>query len=65
METLKTTAVESNFQFTTKNEAKGEPKNRIVHPRIQAKKTKIVGSKSASNLLLLQMYSQENDILFI
>lgn len=65
METLKTTAVESNFQFTTKNETKGASKDRPVHPRIESKKRKIVGSKSASNLLLLQMYSQENDILFI
>lgn len=65
METSKIAAVESNLQFKTKKEGKGGSKDRPVHPRIESKKTKIVGSKSASNLLLLQMYSQENDILFI
>ena len=65
METSKNAALESNFQFKTKKEVNSGSKDSLVHPRIESKKTKLFGSKSASSLLLLQMYSQENDILFI
>ena len=37
----------------------------LVHPRIQAKLSNSFGAKKASNSLVVQMYSQENDVLFI
>ncbi len=65
MKTSKTTALKSDFKFSAKKREKLEPIEELVHPRIQAKTSSFFGSKKASNSLLVQMYSQENEVLFI
>jgi hypothetical protein len=65
MKTSKTTPLKLDFKLNGKKRENAESINELVHPRIRAKKTISFGSKKASNSLLLQMYSQENEILFI
>ncbi|CAM2835056.1 hypothetical protein [Flavobacterium frigoris] len=65
MKTSKTTSGNSDFKFSGQKGEKGEPINKLVHPRIKAKTTNSFGAKNASNSLLLQMYCQENEVLFI
>ncbi|WP_016990469.1 hypothetical protein [Flavobacterium sp. ACAM 123] len=65
MKISKITSLKSDFKFKAKKREKGDSTDELVHPRIQAKKANAFGSKKASNSLLLQMYSQENEVLFI
>jgi hypothetical protein len=65
MKTSKTSSGNSDFKLSEQKGEKEELVNKFVHPRIKAKTKNSFGAKNASNSLLLQMYSQENEILFI
>jgi hypothetical protein len=65
MKILKTTSPKSDAEFKVKKEEKGDLMEELVHPRIQAISINSFESKKASNSLVAQMYSQENDVLFI
>jgi hypothetical protein len=65
MKILKTTSLKSDFKFRVKKEVKRDVIEDLVHPRIQTKSSNSFGSKKASNSLVVQMYSQENEVLFI
>ena len=65
MKTSKTNSLVPNFKIKIKKGKAGEPLNELVHPRIQAKGSNSFGSQKASNSLMVQMYSQENEVLFI
>jgi len=65
MKTSKTTSLTSNFESKLQKGKRGEPIIDLVHPRIQVRRTNSFGLKKASNSLMVQMYSQENEVLFI
>ena len=65
MKTSKTTSLVPNFESKLQKGKTGEPTIDLVHPRIQVRRTNSFGSKKASNSLMVQMYSQENEVLFI
>jgi hypothetical protein len=65
MKTSKTTSLKSGFKFKSKKGEKRDSIDELVHPRIQAKGSNSFVSQKASNSLMVQMYSQENEVLFI
>jgi hypothetical protein len=65
MKTSKTTSLIPNFESKLQKGKTGEPIIDLVHPRIQVRRTNSFGSKKASSSLMVQMYSQENEVLFI
>jgi hypothetical protein len=65
MKILKTTSPKTDLKFKVKKKKKGDLPEELVHPRIQAKSSNSFGAKKTSNSLVVQMYSQENEVLFI
>ena len=65
MKTSKTPPLKSDFKFSAKREEDSRPINELAHPRIQAKITNCFGVKKAVNSLLIQMYCQDSEVLFI
>ncbi|MEZ7499973.1 hypothetical protein QO200_14635 [Flavobacterium sp. Arc3] len=65
MKTSKPALSKSDFRFRVKKEEKVESIHELVHPRIQTKTTNSPRSKNTSISLMLQMYSRENEVLFI
>jgi hypothetical protein len=65
MKISKTKSSKSEFKGDVEKEEKENVVEELVHPRIQAKLSNSFGAKKASNSLVVQMYSQENDVLFI
>jgi hypothetical protein len=52
-----------NFSFRTKKS--NRLTNELTHPRFEITTANAVAEKKASNSLLFQMYSDENEALFI
>lgn len=65
MKISKTTVLKAELQLAVTKAEKIESIFEWVHPRIRSKTSDVFGSKKASNSLLLQMYCQENEVLFI
>jgi hypothetical protein len=65
MKTLKTTQSESGFKFRKKRTNDSTNINELVDTRFEIKSSISRRPVKASNSLLVQMYSQENEILFI
>jgi hypothetical protein len=65
MKILKTTSLKSDFKFKVKKKEEKGRNRRISSSKVQTKSSNSFGSKKASNSLVVQMYSQENEVLFI
>jgi hypothetical protein len=65
MKTLKTIQPFPNRKFRQKNKKDKEVVSELVNPRFEVKRSANFRTKNDSNSLLVQMYSQENEILFI
>jgi hypothetical protein len=63
MKILKTTSLKSDFKFKRVKRRKKEIEE-LVHQGL-SKSSNSFESKKASNSLVVQMYSQENEVLFI
>jgi hypothetical protein len=65
MKRIKITSTKLSLKLVAKKEGNSEPVDELVYPRILVNTAAISGSKKASNSLMLQMYSRENEVLFI
>ena len=65
MKTPKTNQSPLDHQFRQKETNENKSTNELVNPRFVLKFNSSFKSKKASNSLLVQMYSQENEVLFI
>lgn len=62
---LKTLGLLKEFSFGTKTDKESDSKNELTHPRFEISKNDPLAQKLASKSLLFQMYSKENEELFI
>jgi len=65
MKTQMKTQSLTNVKFRQERTNYNKITNELVNPRFEIKSGAGFKPKKASNLLLVQMYSQENEILFI
>ncbi|HEY4618851.1 MAG TPA: hypothetical protein VIH09_11720 [Flavobacterium sp.] len=65
MKTPKTIQSLSNLTFRQKKTNENKISDELVNPRFVIKFNSGFKPKKASNSLLVQMYSQENEVLFI
>ncbi|SDW98414.1 hypothetical protein [Flavobacterium degerlachei] len=65
MKTPKKMQIIPNLLFRQRSTNDNKVSNELVSPRFEVKLSPSFKSKKASNPLLIQMYSQENEILFI
>lgn len=61
----KTFQVLKSIDFRKKKEKENNSKNELIHPRFEISKNDALAQKTVPNSLLFQMYSQENEVLFI
>ncbi|TDE31167.1 hypothetical protein E0I61_00245 [Flavobacterium ranwuense] len=62
---LKTFQLLKGFSFRTKTEKENDSKNELTNPRFKISKNDPLAQKKVPNSLLFQMYSKENEELFI
>jgi hypothetical protein len=65
MKRVKTTSTKLSLKLMAKKEKNSEAIYELIYPQILVNTAAISGSKKASNSLMLQMYSRENEVLFI
>lgn len=65
MKTPKTNQSLLNLKFRQKGTNENKPTNELVNPRFVLKFNSSFKPKKTSNSLLVEMYSQENEVLFI
>lgn len=65
MKSQKTIQSLSDIKFRQKNTNESKFNTELVNPRFEIKLSLSFRPKKVSNSLLVQMYSQENEILFI
>ncbi|MFV8373426.1 hypothetical protein [Flavobacterium sp. LB2P74] len=61
----KTLRLLKGFTFRTKTEKESDSKNELTNPRFEISKNDPSAQKKVPNSLLFQMYSKENEELFI
>ncbi|TDE55535.1 hypothetical protein [Flavobacterium sp. GT3P67] len=61
----KTFQLLKNFSFRTKTKKENDSKNELTHPRFEISKNDPLAQKTVPRSLLFQMYSKENEELFI
>lgn len=61
----KTFQLLKGFSFRTKTEKESDSKNELTHPRFEISKNDPLAQKIVPSSLLFQMYSKENEDLFI
>ena len=61
----KTFQLLKGFSFRTKTEKENDSKNELTNPRFEISKNDSLAQKIVPNSLLFQMYSKENEELFI
>ncbi|MFV8346039.1 hypothetical protein [Flavobacterium sp. ZB4P13] len=61
----KTLRLLKGFSFRTKAEKESDSKNELTHPRFEISKNDPLAQKIVPSSLLFQMYSKENEELFI
>lgn len=65
MRTPKKMEILPNLLFRQRRASDNKISNELVSPRFEIKSSDSFKPKKASNSLLVQMYSRENEILFI
>jgi len=65
MKTSKKMDILPNFLFRQRRISDNKISNELVNPRFELKSSDSFKPKKPSNSLLVQMYSRENEILFI
>ncbi|MGZ9735177.1 hypothetical protein [Flavobacterium sp. GNP002] len=61
----KTLRLLNGFSFRTKTKKENDSKNELTNPRFEISKNDPLAQKTVPSSLLFQMYSKENEELFI